>query len=896
MFDAATIARLAGHWTQVVDALVADPDQPLEQVPLLTAAERDELLVQRNATATAYPPTSLARLIEAQVARTPAATAVVGADATLSYAALDARANQLAHQLQQVGVGPNVPVAVCLARSAALLVGLLGILKAGGAFVPLDPSFPDERLRLLVADSGARLVLSDAGTAPRLAAGGPVVVVDAHDAGAAYPATPPPGGAGAEDLCYIIYTSGSTGRPKGVLVSQRALVNYLVWSLPVYTVAAGCGAPVQSTLAADAIFPSVFAPLLVGGQVVMVPESPALEALAQVLRTAGGFSLMKITPSQLEVLTHQVRGDDPQGWVHTLVIGAEALRGDVAAWWQAHAPQTHVINEYGPTETVVGCSIYRLPPGQPISGAVPIGLPIANLEFYVLDEAGQPLPIGVPGELYIGGDGLAWGYLHQPALTAAAFVPHPFSARPGARLYKTGDVVRYLAPRAANLEFLGRRDHQVKVRGYRVELGEIEAGLAAHPAVREVAVVVRTEAGDPALVAYVVPHDPAAPPPDWRAYLQARLPAYMVPTAVVPLAAFPLLPNGKLDRQALPAPSRPAAPAPLDAPPRTPLEQTLAAIWAAVLHLDSVALHDNFFELGGDSILSVRIVARARAYGLALRPGDLFEHQTIAELAQVVSCVEPPKGTPVPEVDGPTVAPLGPVQAWFFAQGMTAPNHWNQALLLECQAPVDFAIMQRALASVQHHHAALRLQFAAGVDGRRWQCVAPDPGAPSVSQHDLAACAPGECAERIAHDRGRVAGNLQISRRVRSGAQHSLKCRTSSSHTSCWPPIIWSSTSCRGMSCSTIWRPRTAARARRSRAPAGGRDTVHAMDDSTRRPRDIAGNARGSDVLAFRAGARQSLGVDAPARTACRRRHESGAGRSHRGDGVRRCRNRRTAA
>ncbi len=555
LFEAATIARFAGHFAQVVDAMVADPEQTLGRLTLLTPGEREELLVRRNATAAAYPHTSnLAALIAQQAQRTPNAPAVIGEDATLSYAQLEARANQLAHFLRQRGVGPNVPVAVCMDRSVALLVGLLGILKAGGAFVPLDPGFPEERLRFMLADSGARTLLCNTAAATRLADACAVVDLRETQAFATQPCAAPPGAAGAQNLCYIIYTSGSTGRPKGVLVSQQAFVNYLVWSLEAYTVAEGRGAPVQSTLAADAIYPSVFAPLLVGRSVVMVPDSAALEALAQVLREQGGFSLMKITPSQLEVLNQQIDGNDPRGWVRTLVIGAEALRGDVVAFWQQNAPQTQLINEYGPTETVVGCSIYRLPSGQPIRGAVPIGLPIANLEFYVLDGEMQPVPIGVPGELYIGGDGLAWGYLNRPDLTAVAFVPHPFSARPGARLYKTGDVVRYLAQREANIEFLGRRDHQVKVSGYRVELGEIEALLATHPGVREVAVV--AQGADTQLVAYVVARDTQAVQSDWRAYLQARLPAYMVPMGIVFLDTFPLLTNGKLDRSALPAPTR----------------------------------------------------------------------------------------------------------------------------------------------------------------------------------------------------------------------------------------------------------------------------------------------------------------------------------------------------
>ncbi len=642
LFEAATVSRLAGHLETVLRGMAAAPQTRLAALPLLTAAEREELLVTRNATAVAYPVACVHELISAQAARTPTAPAVIAADAELSFAQLEARANQLAWHLQALGVRRQTRVAVCLDRSAALAVALLGILKAGGAFVPLDPSFPSDRIGYVLDDSAATVLLTQASQLDHLPRrdGLAVLSLDADwPVIASHPTAPPPCPAGPDDLCYLIYTSGSTGRPKGVLIAHRPFVNYLAWCIEAYRAASGRGAPVESTIAADAIFPSLFAPLLVGTTVVMVPESPALEALAQILRTEGGFSLMKITPSQLEVLNQQVKEDDPRGWVGTMVIGAEALRGDIVTFWRDKAPDTVLLNEYGPTETVVGCSIFRLPQTGALTGAVPIGLPIANTEFYVLDGELQPVPVGVPGELYIGGDGLAWGYHNRPSLTASSFIPHPYSTVPGVRLYKTGDVVRYLSAREPNIEFLGRRDHQVKIRGYRVELGEVEAVLAAHPATREVVVVARDDSPvGQQLVAYIVPREVPPSADVWRCYVQERLPAYMVPSSFVQLPALPLLTNGKLDRHALPPPDAQGhsrAGEPMAA--RTPLERTLVEIWEEILGVTHVGIDDNFFELGGHSLLATQAVARLRERAKVHVPlRAFFDAPTPAGVAEAV--------------------------------------------------------------------------------------------------------------------------------------------------------------------------------------------------------------------------------------------------------------------
>jgi surfactin family lipopeptide synthetase C len=509
-FDVGTIRRVLGHFHGLLQTMIANPRQRLGDLPILTAAEYQELVIVRNATAASYPKDRCYHeLVEAQVARTPDAIAVEFGEQRLSYAELNARANRLAHHLGALGIGPGGVVGICMERSIEMLVGLLGILKAGAAFLPLDPAFPAERMQFMLEDAQVTVLLTqerlrelfDGGATRLLCLDGALSLPEQ----AQNPRTSVTG----DHLAYVIYTSGSTGRPKGVLIPHSGLVNYLDWCREAYTVAEGRGAPVHSSIAADAIFPSLFAPLLVGTTVVMLPESRALQSLRDALIAGGGFSMIKITPTQLDVVNQQLPREDASGWVRTLVVGAEAVRSEVLTYWQQHAPETILLNEYGPTETVVGCSIYQVPPGSGIAGAVPIGLPIANTQFYVLDARMQPVPVGVPGELYIGGDGVAWGYLNRPQQTATAFVPDPFNhpegTRPGARLYKTGDVVRYLPDRAANIEFLGRIDHQVKIRGYRVEPGEIESVLVTYPGVREAVVMAREDTpGELRLVAYVV--------------------------------------------------------------------------------------------------------------------------------------------------------------------------------------------------------------------------------------------------------------------------------------------------------------------------------------------------------------------------------------------------------
>ncbi len=586
------------------------------------------------------------------------------------------------------------------------------------------------------------------------------------------------GESAAENLAYVIYTSGSTGNPKGTMIPHRGLVNYLSWCTRAYAVAGGRGAPVHSPIGFDLTITSLFGPLLAGQRVLLLPEEQGIEALAMALRANDDLSLVKLTPSHLEILGQQLPADQLAGRVRALVIGGEALRGEHLDFWRANAPGTRLINEYGPTETVVGCCVYDVPAEAPLAGAIPIGRPIANTQLYILDANMQPVPTGIAGELYIGGDGLARGYLNRPDLTAERFVPNPFTENKeqrtqnkeartenqellspavsgqwsvvGGRLYRTGDLCCHRPD--GLLEYLGRIDGQVKLRGYRIELGEVEAALRQHGAVRDCVAAVREDVpGIKRLVAYVVcqlsvvsgqlqPTTDNRQPTtdngqltlDLRQFLRDRLPDYMIPVAFVLLEALPLTANGKVDRRALPAPD--AARPDLDATfvaPRTPEEAALAAIWAQVLRRERVGVHDNFFALGGDSILAIQVISKARQAGLQLAPRQMFQHQTVAELAAVAGAA---MALPVEQglVQGPV--PLTPIQQAFFDWDLPAPHHYNQTLLLSTRRPLEPALLARALEVVLAHHDALRLRF---IHGERWQQHNAPDSPPVLTHVDL---------------------------------------------------------------------------------------------------------------------------------------------------------------
>ncbi|HEX3525995.1 MAG TPA: condensation domain-containing protein, partial [Thermoanaerobaculia bacterium] len=545
-----------------------------------------------------------------------------------------------------------------------------------------------------------------------------------------------------DNLAYVIYTSGSTGRPKGTMIPHRGVVGYLTWAAGAYRVSAGSGAPVHTPLAFDLTVTSLLAPWLAGRCAVLVPEEDGVEALGLALANPladpalppGGFSLVKLTPAHLPLLAEQP-GAVAAGRTRALVIGGDALRGESLAAWRRAAPETRVINEYGPTETVVGCCVYEAPAGALGDGPVPIGRPIANARLYVVDRELRPVPLGTPGELLIGGASLARGYLRRPELTAERFVPDATGTVDGGRLYRTGDRVRQRADGV--LDYLGRLDDQVKIRGFRIELGEVQAALASHSSLADAAVVASGKTGEKRLIAYVVPHfgEEAASATELRRHLKARLPEFMLPSAFVELPELPLTPNGKLDKKALPVPEDPHPPGPpLPSPslppgeggtvslkedngePRTPAEAILVRIWAQLLRLPRVGIHDNFFELGGDSILSLQVASRARAEGLKIKSRDLFQHQTVAQLAAIAVPMTETKPA-APAVETSATIPLTPIQRWFFELGHAEPAYYNQTLLLQLRRPLSPAVLAVAIGHLIERHEALRLRFAP--DGRQ---------------------------------------------------------------------------------------------------------------------------------------------------------------------------------
>ncbi|HXB53930.1 MAG TPA: amino acid adenylation domain-containing protein [Vicinamibacteria bacterium] len=638
--DPDTVARLEGHLTILLEGLAADPERSLAEVPLLTAEESRRLVVEWNETRVDFPEHACVHhLVEAQVDRTPEALAVVGEGGELTYGELDRKANQLAHHLLALGVGPETRVGLCLERSPELVIALLAVLKAGAAYVPLDPAYPSQRLAFMLADAEVAVLLTQhrlAGQLPPVQV--PLVCLDSGwEPISRRNSTRPAVGVMPENLAYLIYTSGSTGRPKGVMLPHRGVVNYLHWAARTYAAPGAKGAPVHSSLAFDLTVTSLFCPLLAGQSVVLLPEDGDVQALGAALRTGHDFALVKITPAHLELIGHTLSPGEAAGRARAFVIGGEALWAEGLSFWRTAAPGTRLINEYGPTETVVGCCVYEVPPDLPRSGAVPIGRPIANTRLYVLDANLQPVPAGAVGELYIGGAGLARGYWERPDLTAERFIPDPFGREPGQRLYRTGDLVR-LRP-DGNLEYLGRRDSQVKLRGFRIELGEIEAVLGLHPLVRESVVLAREDSpGDRRLVAYVVPAPLSAPSvAEFRAHLREHLPEHMVPAAFVMLERLPLTPNGKVDRRALPLPEGRIGLEERFIAPRSSAEQTIAAAWRDVLKIERVGVQDNFFDLGGHSLLLLQVHAKLRHEFPRLSVVDLFRYPTVKAMAAYLS-------------------------------------------------------------------------------------------------------------------------------------------------------------------------------------------------------------------------------------------------------------------
>jgi amino acid adenylation domain-containing protein/non-ribosomal peptide synthase protein (TIGR01720 family) len=743
LFEAGTIERMAVHLERLLAGIAADPARPLADLPLLTDAERHRILVDWNDTDQEVAPAVLPALFEAQVARTPDAIAVVCDGAGLSYVDLDRQANQLARLLIERGAAPERFVALAMPRSAALVVALLAVLKSGAAYLPVDPAYPAERIGFMLGDARPALLVTTAAVAAGLPelAGVSRLLLDGDGVAAALAGHPTGAVTDGERRlplspahpAYVIFTSGSTGRPKGVVVAHQSVADLVAWAARDFG-AHGLSSVVASTsLNFDVSVFEIFCPLLVGGTIEVVRD-----VLALAERPSGGWavSLISAVPSAFaQVLANGAVA----ATADTVVLAGEALSPRAVREIRAAMPGSRIANIYGPTEATVYTTAWYSD-GADSDQPPPIGRPIANTRVYVLDAYLRPVPAGVPGELYIGGRGLARGYLNRPGLTADRFVADPF-AGPGARMYRSGDVVRWSA--GGELAYLGRMDHQVKIRGFRIELGEVESALLRHDDVAQAVAVVREEdSGHRRLVAYLVPAPGAVPDPAAvRAFVGRTLPDYMVPAALIVLARLPLGPTGKLDRRALPAPDWAAAAAPGSVPPRTHAERVLARVWAEVLGLARVGVEDNFFELGGDSILSIQVVFRAREAGLRLTSKDIFLHQTVASLALAVSEVDQSRVDQGP-VTGPV--PLTPVQRWFLDTHDGPPARFSQSVLVELAGAVEEAALRTALAAVLAHHDALRMRFT--------------PAATGWSQHN----APVEPVELLrAHDLSGVDGPAQ---------------------------------------------------------------------------------------------------------------------------------------
>ena len=611
LYDAETVRRMVEHYRSLLDTMVKDPDQLVSTAPMLTEAERRRILVEWNDTRREYPQACVHQLFEEQAALRPDAVAVIYQDQQLTYGELNRQANRLAHRLRDLGVRPEVLVGLCMERSLEMIVGLLGILKAGGAYVPLDPGYPRERLAFMAQDTGIRVVLSESRLAGFVPSEREEVVCldtwkdtdrDEHEENLVCDST-------SDNLAYVIYTSGSTGEPKGVEITHRGIVR-LLFGVDYASFDAEQVWLHLAPISFDASTLEIWGALLHGARCVLFPERiPNAPQLREVIRKQC-VNAMWLTASLFNAILDEA--PDVLLPIDQLLVGGEALSIAHVRRARKVLPATRLINGYGPTEGTTFTCCYSIPKeiGESIS-SIPIGRPIGNTRVYILDHRLEPVPVGVAGELYIGGDGLARGYLNRPELTAEKFIAHPFSSEPGARIYRTGDLARYRPD--GNIEFLGRMDHQVKIRGFRIELEEIEIALQQHADVSQcVAAAPEDAAGEKRLVAYVVPANPDRAPAisGLRDFLKQKLPDYMVPAAFVMLPNLPLTPNGKIDRKALPEPGRSQDGLERQlVEPRTPMEMQLAQIWKRILNVTGVSVHDNFFELGGHSLLAVRLIS-----------------------------------------------------------------------------------------------------------------------------------------------------------------------------------------------------------------------------------------------------------------------------------------------
>jgi amino acid adenylation domain-containing protein len=739
LFEASTIARMVEHFQILLEGVVADPTRSITALPLLSSQEQHLLLKQwQHPVRSESISTCIHEHFEAQVKRTPEAIAVIFGGQQLTYQELNSRANQLAHYLRTLNVKPDTLVGLCCDRSLEMIIGLLSILKAGGAYVPLDPAYPSERLAWMLEDSQVSVLLTQANLLSVLPPHQAQVVCLDQDWShiAQHSSENLVSQATSHNLAYVVYTSGSTGKPKGVMIEHRSLVNYTQAAIATYEVQQSDRVLQFASISFDASVEEIY-PCLCVGATLMLRTEWMLESVSTFLQTCEQWQLTLVslpTAYWHEIVAATETQIPLPSHLRLVIIGGEkALPARVAQWQQWVGSQVRLVNTYGPTESTVVATTCDLSASHPIPQIVPIGQALPQIETYVLDRHQQLVPIGVAGELYLGGAGLARGYLNRSELTAEKFVAHPFSDRPGAKLYKTGDLVRYRPD--GNLEYLGRIDQQVKIRGFRIELGEIEAALHQHPAVQEAVVSDREDsAGQKYLVAYVVPQATSDPVStlQLRSFLQAKLPAYMLPTAFVLLESLPFTPSGKVDRRALPIPDLTKIDVREFVAPRTALEVTLAGIWAEVLGLARVGITDNFFELGGHSLLGTQVISRVRQHlqvELPLR--SLFSAPTIASLADWIAATHQEtqilQPAVIPSISRDQALPLSFAQQrlWFLDQLIPNSPFYNISQAVRLTGNLNLSALQQSLNEIGQRHESLRTSFIV-VDGQPTQKITPD--------------------------------------------------------------------------------------------------------------------------------------------------------------------------
>jgi amino acid adenylation domain-containing protein/non-ribosomal peptide synthase protein (TIGR01720 family) len=713
LFAANTIQRLLQHLQILLTGLIANPEQRIVELPILTTAEQQQLLVDWNDTQADYPHEQcIHQLFEAQVHKMPEAIAVVCGTEQLTYQELDIRANQLAHHLQNLGVKTNMFIGLCVERSLEMILGMLAILKAGGAYVPLDPNYPLDRLNFMISDSQVPILLTQKHLVSIL--GEQQATVICLDADWPQSHESPQDIAQSTDLAYMIYTSGSTGTPKGVMLPHKGLCNLVQAQTKLFNIQATSRVLQFASFSFDASTWEIFM-ALGNGATLYIDSKEALlgEALLNYLQ-AQKITHVTLPPAVLAVLPIT-----PLTQLKTMIVAGEACSPELIRQWSV---DRSFFNAYGPTEGTVCATI-----STPLDGSmqpIPIGKPIQNVQVYILDNHLQPLPIGIPGELHIGGVGVAHGYFNRPELTTEKFIPNPYSDDPDARLYKTGDLARYLPD--GNIEYLGRIDDQVKIRGFRVELGEVEAAISQYPHVLQVTVVDREDKpSNKQIVAYIVPQSgQEISSNEIRIFLKGKLPDYMVPAMVVCLNELPLTPNGKIDRRALPVPNFTQLHAEEYVVPRNKIEKSLSEIWSEVLGIPQIGIHDNFFTLGGDSIISIQVTARANQAGMVITPKQLFDKPTIAELALVVrneaqEIIFAEQGL----VSGKGI--LTPIQRLFFEQIVTDTHYCNQSFLLTIPAELGSNLLAQVAQELLLHHDVLRSRFMQTAPGQ-WQQIQGD--------------------------------------------------------------------------------------------------------------------------------------------------------------------------